>query len=203
MTLGVVVAASDQYASWLPRWAASVAALSTKPDLVVVAAESDPGPLGIDYDLVIVTPPFSFARYYNAAIEACDTEWVAWVGVDDTYRPTALDGIERDDADVVALGFQYDTGQTWLPGPTRESVLRMDGNEVTCGSPFRRSLWQAAPLREDFGPLADWGFYAGLAAHGARFAATGRIDVDYTYAGHSAPPNEPTRTHILDWLQSL
>lgn len=203
MSLGVVVAASDQYASWLPRWAASVADLTTKPDGVVIVAESDPGPLGIDYDLVIVTPPFDFATYYNAAVKACDTDWVSWVGVDDTYRPTALDGIERDDADVVALGFQYDTGQTWIPNPSRESVLRLDANQVTCGSPFRRSLWKSAPLRSDFGPLADWGFYAGLAALGARFASTGRIDVDYTYLGHSAPPDEPTRTHIRDWLQSL
>ena len=55
------------------------------------------------------------------------TDWVVWIGADDRFRPTALDGIERDDADVVALGFQYDTGQTWMPHPTRERVLRVEG----------------------------------------------------------------------------
>lgn len=204
MTIAVVVAASDAYAHHLPAWAESVRNLNTPPDEIVVAAESLP-----DLDLPSWTyvpldlSTLSFARLWNPAIAAASTDWVAWCGVDDTYRPHALDGIERDDADVVAFGLQYDTGQQWLPTVTNADVRRVDANQVPCGSPFRRDLWRRMPIPDQFGPLGDWGFWVGLAFIGARFASTGRIDVDYAYAGHVNPPIEPTRTHMRDWAQSL
>ena len=205
MTIGVVTVASDAYAHHLPAWAASVAALTTQPDEIVIGVQSVPDALPLHaYTLVMLDGDFDFARWYNKVIASCVTEWVAWIGSDDTYRPHALDGIERDDADVVAFGLQYDTGQTWQPPtPAARQVLALNSNLIPCGSPFRRSLWDAYPLQEQFGALADWGLWAGFAAINARFATTGRIDVDYSYAGHVAPPDEPTRTHISDWLQSL
>jgi len=204
VSLSVVTVASDAYADYLPRWAASVAALETQPDEVVIGVQSVPAVLPLHaYTLVMLDGDYDFAAWYNRVIDSTTSEWVAWIGSDDAYRPHALDGIERDDADVVAFGLQYDTGQTWMPSPTRTDVLRMQSNVVPCGSPFRRRLWEAYPFRSEFNPLMDWGLWAGFAAIGARFAATGRIDVDYAYAGHVAPPDEPIRTYICDWLQSL
>ena len=204
MTISVVVACSDAYAHHLPAWAASVAALTRQPDEVIVAAESFPV---LDLPTWTYVPldmaEVSFGALWNQAIRAASCEWVAWIGADDTYRAHALDGIERDDADVVAFGFQYDTGQAWLPQPTNAGVRAVDSNHVPCGSPFRRSLWDSMPIPAQFGPLADWGFWTGLAFVGARFATTGRIDVDYAFAGHVNPPLEPTRTQMRDWVQSL
>jgi hypothetical protein len=205
VTIGVVTVASDLYAHHLPGWAESVAALTTQPDQIVIGAQTVPVglPLGT-YTYVPLPGQFEFAEWFNRVAEACDTDWIAWCGSDDRYRPHALDGIERDDADVVAFGFQYDTGQVWQPAPfTARDVLGLHSNLVPCGSPIRRSFWMTYPMSSQFGPLSDWQLWAGAAALGARFATTGRIDVDYAYAGHVAPPDEPTRTHISDWLQSL
>lgn len=205
MTIGVVTVASDAYAHHLPGWAASVAALTTQPDQIVIGAQSVPVglPLGT-YTYVPLPGEFDFADWYNRVVEACDTDWIAWIGSDDRYRPHALDGIERDDADVVAFGLQYDTGQVWIPGDvTAHDVLGMRANLIPCGSPIRREAWLQTPMLSRFGPLSDWQLWAGVAACGARFAATNRIDVDYAYAGHHAPPDEPTRSLISDWLQSL
>ena len=55
----------------------------------------------------------------------------------------------------------------------------------------------------EFGPLADWAFWVGLAAKGARFTSTGRIDVDYAYAGHVNPAAEPWRTQIHEWSRTV
>jgi hypothetical protein len=204
VSIAVVVAASDAYAHHLPAWAESVKALTTQPDEIIVAAESLPF---LDLPTWTYVPldmsTVNFASIWNQAIAPARSDWVAWIGADDTYRPHALDDIEREDADVVAFGFQYDTGQQWLPQPTNASVRAVDSNHVTCGSPFRRSLWEKMPIPAQFGPLADWGFWTGLAFIGARFAATGRIDVDYAFAGHVNPPIEPTRTYMRDWVQSL
>lgn len=204
MTIGICVAASDAYAHHLPGWAESVRALTTQPDEIVIAAQSLP-----DIDLPAWTyvplsvEPLNFAHLWNQAIAACRTDWVAWIGADDRFRPHALDGIERDDADVVSFGLQYDTGQQWIAYPSNAAVRSLDSNKVPCGSPFRRSLWEKMPIPELFGPLADWGFWVGLAHINARFTTTSRIDVDYAYAGHVNPPMEPTRTLMRDWVQSL
>ena len=142
MTIGVVTVASDLYAHHLPGWAASVAALTTQPDQIVIGAQSVPVglPLGT-YTYAPLPGEFDFADWYNRVAEACDTDWICWIGSDDRYRPHALDDIERDDADVVAFGLQYDTGQVWLPGAvTAHDVLSLRANLIPCGSPIRRSM---------------------------------------------------------------
>jgi len=205
MSIGVVTVASDLYAENLPAWAESVRALNTQPDQIVIACQTVPVDLDLDCTIVLIPAdePWDFATWWNRAIAACDTDWVAWCGVDDTYRPHAMDSIERNDADVVGLGFQYDTGQTWIPQADNAAIRAVEGNLIPCGSPFRKSLWQRMPIPQGFGPLADWAFWVGLAFINARFASTGRIDVDYSFAGHINPPIEPTRTQIRDWVQSL
>lgn len=204
MSIGVCVVASRTYVDHLPDWAESVNALTTSPDQILVLTE-DPVPAWFrDWSWKrLDARDVSFAALWGQALGAMQTDWVVWIGADDRFRPTALDGLERDDADVVALGFQYDTGQTWIPHPTREQVLEVAANEVTCGSAYRRSLYDPEYMNTRFGGLADWAFWVGLAARGARFAGTGRIDVDYAYAGHVNPAAEPTRTRIHEWSQTL
>lgn len=204
MTIGVCVVASDLYKHHVAGWAESVAALTTQPDEILVVTES-PVWTGLrDWSwLRLDVTNVEFGALWRQALRRMRTDWVVWIGADDRFRPTALDGIERDDADVVALGFQYDTGQTWMPHPTRERVLRVEANEVTCGSAFRRALFDDSLMSPEFGPLADWAFWVGLAAKGARFTSTGRIDVDYAFAGHVNPAAEPWRTQIHEWSRTV
>lgn len=215
MTVGVAVACSNAYAHLLPAWAASVAGLRRRPDFVAMAVESLTGD-GVheamqrlatvtQLTLVRVDPPFDFARWWNAALGACEADWIAWAGADDRYLPHALDGLEdyaHANTGAIAWGLRYDTGQEWRPGPATAGQLRYSPrNLVPCGSPVRRAAWEASPLRSEFGPLADWGLWAGLGRDGWSVSATGDIRVDYAYAGHHAPDDEPWMTRILTWAK--
>lgn len=203
-----VVTACHSYWEHLPGWAASVASLTTVPDTVVVAtadadrAAAEIGDTLTDVQFVDCGDSMTLADLFNPAIAHADTDWVAWLGVDDRYRPHALDGIERDDADVVAFGMQYGD-RVWAPQPTVSGLLRLTDNQVPCGSPMRRSMWEKMPLQARFTPFDDWALWVGFARIGARFASTGRIDFDYRW--HASTPTDVSahRPLIADWLQSL
>lgn len=183
-TVGVVTVCSDAYREWLVPWAESVAGLNRRPDRVVVACESAPPPLPVDVQPVIMGSPFDFPDWLNAAIDACDTDWIAWIGVDDTYLPHALDTLDATGADVVCLGARYqrdgDTVQ-WIEPTTTEIVLAARQNHIACGSPFRRRLWERYPFQPHLQPWADWGFWISCAAQGAVFEHTGRVDFEYRW----------------------
>lgn len=206
MTLAVVTVCHS-YFDFLPGWARSVAALDTEPDEIVIVtsdierAVTAAGDVLPRLTVVRRDGPMQFGEWFNDAVSACSSEWVAWIGCDDRYRPHALDGIERDDADVVAFGMAYDAG-TWMPSPSAASILTLSGNEVPCGSPFRRSLWERSPFTPHLTPYEDWALWAGFARDGARFTATGRIDFDYRHHAGTPTEAEPTRTRIRQWLES-
>jgi hypothetical protein len=198
VSIGVVVCAGTGYLDHLPGWWESVQGLTTAPDMVVivtddVAAATATVPAGVSCTIVAGSVPFVFADWLNAGFAACDTDWVVWCGVDDRYYPHALDGIDGADADVVAYGFRYSTGQVWpaqaFTGTAEDAVAR---NPVPCGSPVRRWLWQAHPFQA-FPPYRiggeDWLFWVQAAECGARFAATGREDVLYDYGPHHFEPD--------------
>jgi len=203
-----VVTTCYSYFEFLPAWAASVAALDTQPDEVVVVTSSTADAAAavaphLDHvRLVWSEDPFSFGGWFNQAVAATSCEWVAWLGCDDTYRPHALDGIERDEADVVAFGMQYAAGQ-WRPNPSNAGLRAVRSNEVPCGSPFRRRLWEALPFQPQLAPYEDWALWVGFAHLNARFATTGRIDFDYRAHADTENALEPYRSRIADWVQSL
>ena len=211
MSIGIVVCAGTGYLHHLPQWWQSVAALTTQPDQVVivtddVAAAAATVPPGMTCLVTQGPMPFVFADWLNAGFAACDTDWVAWCGVDDRYHPHALDGIADADADVVAFGFRYTTGQVWQDGAFTGSVAdALARNPIPCGSPVRRWLWQAHPFRS-FPPHhiggEDWLFWVQAVQCGARFAATGRIDVDYDYGpDHYEPDYSEIRTRIAEIIR--
>lgn len=181
----------------------AVNALTVKPDEIVLV--TDGVVPNFHCTLVSTDKPWNLGDWYNLGFAVASGDWVVWTGADDRLRPHALDQVPTCQADVLALGLQYNTGQRWLPQQvTADQVLQVSQNLVPCGSPVRRSLWQGIPFQPQLYPFDDWAFWVGCAAQGATFATTHTIDVDYDYGpGHIDPPLEPTRTQIAEWAKGL
>jgi hypothetical protein len=201
-TVGVI-AVCWTYDDYISAWADSVKNLTTKPDKVVLVCKTPPKSLPFKATVIACSEPFSFGAWLNIAIEACQTDWISWVCIDDTYRPCALDDVADCTADVLAFGMQLSTGTTWMPSPTRDAVLRMDSNLVPCGSPFRRRLWERMPFVPELTPYEDWALWVGFAHIGATFAATGHLNFDYRYHDDTPTALEPTRSKIMEWMSGL
>ncbi len=201
-TVGVI-AVCWTYDDYIAGWAESVKNLTTQPDRVILVCKTAPASLPIDATVIVCEEPFTFGGWLNIAVSECDTDWIAWVCVDDTYRPCALDGIAESNADVVAFGMELSAGGTWMPTVSAEAVLQMNANLVPCGSPFRRSLWERVPFQPQLGPYEDWALWVGFAHLGASFDITGRVDFDYRWHEDTPTALEPLRTQIMEWVRGL
>lgn len=209
-TVGIVTACHT-YTHFLEQWCAGIRGLNTKPDQIVIAA-SDPtevlqtveGKLP-DYKVTKPRTDFVLGSYLNHAIEACETDWIIWIGVDDRYRPHALDGLKFVNQDVRAMGMRYTNGREWIPSNlSADQILRVTANEIPCGSAFRRALWEKYPFNTEMAPFEDWALWIGFAALGATFTSSGRVDFDYAeHPAQITPPLEPTRTRIREWSKTL
>lgn len=202
-TVGIV-GICHGYPEKLNGWIESIHQLNRKPDEIVLVLWDQIilDNLHLDGIKVIAwSGDFQYSNMMNLAIKNCDTDWIAWIGVDDRYRPHALDKIDNCTADVLALGFQYDTGQLWTPVKTNpDEILSMRANMIPCGSPFRKWLWEKIAFDQSIAPFDDWVFWLGTALSGATYDATLDIDVDYEYEGHFVPNDGQARATISDWL---
>jgi hypothetical protein len=202
-TLGIV-GICHSYPEKIAGWLDSIRALNRKPDEIVLVLWT-----GIDTSLldlnnlkvVFWDDDFAYSDMMNLAFENCKTDWISWIGIDDRYRPHAFDKIDSCTADVLALGFQYDTGQIWTPANvTGEQILSLFANMLTCGSPVRRWLWEKQPFEQRIAPFDDWCFWIGTALSGATYDSTLDIDVDYEYAGHWVPNDGEARATVTQYL---
>ena len=193
------------YPQDIPGWIESVRSLNRQPDKIVLVLFNEIDKSNLDLEGIKVLDwfqDFAFSDMMNLAFEHCQTEWISWVGIDDRYRPHALDKIDSCAADVLALGFQYDTGQIWTPANvTKEQVLGMHANMIPCGSPVRRWLWERNTFDQRIAPFDDWCFWIGTAVTGASYECTLDIDVDYAYAGHTVPSDSLARATVNQYLQ--
>ena len=203
-TIGVV-GICHGYPEKINGWIESVRNLNRKPDEIVLVLWDQIVIDDLDLDGIKViawSEDFAYSNMMNLAIENCDTDWIAWIGIDDRYRPHALDLIDNCAADVLALGFQYDTGQIWTPTKTNaDEILSMRANMIPCGSPFRKWLWEKISFDQSIAPFDDWVFWLGTALSKATYDATLDIDVDYEYEGHWSPSDAEARATISDWLE--
>ena len=202
-TVGVV-SICHGYPDDIPGWIESVRSLNRKPDKIVLVLNIEVDKSDFDLDGITVVGwfgDFAFSDMMNLAFENCQTEWVSWIGIDDRYRPHALDKIDTCAADVLALGFQYDTGQIWTPlKTTADEILSLRANMITCGSPVRRWLWERNSFDQRIAPFDDWCFWVGTAVSGATYDCTLDIDVDYAYAGHTVPSDSLARVTVSKYL---
>jgi len=205
-TVGVV-GVCHGYPEHITGWLESVRSLNRKPDKIVLVLFADIKESDYDLDGVTVVPwwdDFAFSNMLNIGFEYCDTDWIAWIGIDDRYRPHALDKLDNCEADVLALGFEYDTGQIWTPANvTAEQILSLQANMIPCGSPVRRWVWNENPFDQRISPYEDWCFWIGTAIAGATYECTLNIDVDYAYAGHFVPCDVKARSTVAQYRQDV
>lgn len=205
MTTVGIVGICHGYPDKISGWLDSVRSLSRKPDQIVLVLWTGIDKTNLDLDYVKVIDwhgDFEYSSMMNLGFENCNTDWVTWIGVDDKFRPHALDKIDTCVADVLALGFQYDTGQIWTPANvTNEQVLSLHANMITCGSPVRRWLWERNSFDQRIAPFDDWCFWVGTAISGATYDCTLDIDVDYAYAGHTVPSDSLARSTVAQYLK--
>jgi hypothetical protein len=222
MSIGIVTTVGT-YEHHLPGWCASVRNLNTKPDNIVIAAhhpkkvkrilktenitatviavnEEFQLPRYLDGQTITVKETFLLSHYLNRAIAACDTDWIAWIGADDRYRPHALDGLNNLDADILQFGIQIGGDGKWYGGKMSECAQY---NPVACGSPFRRWIWEQRPFQEHLFPYEDWGFWISAHHLGARARMTGRIDYDYTVHSEQWQQSPDATTAIRNWVKQL
>ena len=206
-TIGVITTCHT-YRHWMPEWGASVATLHRQPDKVVVASTDEPGDIGCEHEWVKPRCEWSWPMYLNTAVEACDTDWIVWIGADDTFLPHALDGWADLPVDVVSFGLADMDGAWTLvrEAPSGADVYdAVHGNMIGCDSPFRRWLWEGVPFETEVSwPFNDWAFWISCAWQGAVFGATGRKDFLYrTHPDQVRIPDEPTLSRIKVWRDHL
>jgi hypothetical protein len=208
-TVGIITTLWSYY-DFLPGWCESIKKLNRQPDRVVIAAHDAQKVLSIakpilnTIEVVQVDESFNFSNYLNKAIETCDTDWVAWIGVDDRYRPHAFDEIDKIKSDILVFGMRYDdTGNEWHYRNDLHNCLHYD--PVPCGSPFRRWIWERVPFQNQLTPFEDWGFWAGAHVLGATAEGTnGRVDFDYAcHPDQIIPPFGPNATKVRNWAVNL
>jgi len=205
-TIGIVTTVGS-YEKHLPQWCAGVRGLQRQPDKVVIAAHN-PEVVRATTEkelpqahIVPVEEEFQLGRYLNRAIAECHTDWIAWIGADDRYRPTALNGVEVIEQDIYIYGMEIRGKGVWNGGQITDALTY---NPAPCGSPFRRWIWEAIPFQEQLAPFEDWAFWVGAMKLGASAKQTGRVD--FFYAQHEdqiVPSQEPTATRIREWAATL
>jgi hypothetical protein len=205
-TVGIITTVGT-YEKFLPQWCISVRGLQRQPDQIVIAAQNPEAVTTItkkelpQATVLEIKEPFQFGTYLNYAVEACETEWISWIGVDDRYRPQALNGIDIIDVDIYTFGMRLTDGREWHGGDIDEAL---EHNPIPCGSPFRRWIWESIPFQPELTPFEDWAFWVGAQHVGAVSKKTRRIDFDYRlHEDQIVPPMEPTATKIRQWAQTL
>jgi hypothetical protein len=184
------------YGRYLAEWAVSVADQIPAPAEVVIAELGGCGEdaaaaqrilehAGIECRIVHGTYT-DMAAARNLAVSAARGEWVMHLDADDLLLPGALRRCvtAAESADVIPMAARYPSGRV---RPARHVTARwvLSGRiGVLSCSPYRRSLWQAAPYRRLDGPIPyiDALLWVGFAKMGARFR--GLTEPGFTYRQH-------------------
>lgn len=200
--LTVVVAAwgpvGNPYSAFVCRWWAAIERMRPGPAEVVVV-HTDPEPLGIlaasPAGIAVRSVPIQPGPpvdFWNAGVEAASQPWVSTIGVDDCYRPDAIEQLAKADAAgaEIMLWNHCEIGSHvwntfWNPAALRQ------WNTVQGASPFRRELWQRVGGFPAVG-WCDWGFWLRCAKARPTVAHTQRVGVDFdpgighaTFSGRS------------------
>jgi hypothetical protein len=103
--------------------------------------------------------------YGNLAVEAAETDWVAFCGLDDQVLHNAYDEIELcQDAQILVANLKLSDGSNSMGSWDLQRMKHQ--NSMAAHSPYRKSLWESVG---GFPPIhwCDWGFWIKAAMYGA------------------------------------
>jgi hypothetical protein len=164
---------AERYGVFFPRWWQAISELERQPDQIVIAyhesnlakvPESVPKEYASRVKLVVNDSEDGLI-YGNLALEAADTDWVAFCGLDDQVLPNAYDELELcSDAEILIANLKLSDGSNSFGSWDTQRMKHQ--NPMAFLSPFRKSLW------ERVGGLpriywVDWGFWMKCAMAGA------------------------------------
>jgi hypothetical protein len=202
MTVSIVtVLFGDAYDRYLAPWID--ASLAAKPDDILVVTDM-PRCHEHHYARDRVTEittggatgwRFPISALLNRAFQWATTDWVWFVGIDDTIRPDALTVLNGNDhADTVQVGYARSDGYNHAPPAwTNADILRHTNNSLVGCSPVKRDAWLRVGGYPDVA-FEDWAMWRKMARAGCVFAYTNQIAVDYYWH----PETNATMRHLSD-----
>jgi len=104
-------------------------------------------------------------EYFNAAVKAADSEWVAYCGIDDQMMPDAFADLNRAEelgANLMVGNLLMSNGHRWMGA--WNTIALQQFNTLPAHSPYKRSLWEKAGGYPDV-RWSDWGFWLHATPH--------------------------------------
>jgi glycosyltransferase involved in cell wall biosynthesis len=196
-TLGTVTTVGGRYCTYIDDWTDRLLRQQRRPDRIVVVDNGADNPARVKTaaerlgaHLIVMPWTVNYGRARNIGIEACDTEWVHHADVDDLLYPHAIAETYgyMPDADVIAWGWDLAHGYRELKRiyrPTRGPSTLTSPGPASGLSPFRRTLWEQHPYRDDLPSAWDTGLWRGFGHLNARFVPTRRTMFGYRYHNDS------------------
>jgi len=193
MDIGIFTICYNGYGRFAPQWCRSIARLTRKPKMAVIAIFGDSHGLtdkiqtecreilhDIQFKIVHKGEHTTLGMDRNKAVEETTTEWIMLLSIDDIVLPIAIEEYEkydRHDIDVIACPhFTIDLagGEPILHKAPKDfsmnAMLDWRHYWLSPYSPFRRSFWEKHPYFD--GELPNAQQTNSFAVHGARFART-------------------------------
>jgi hypothetical protein len=164
---------AERYGLFFPRWWQAISELERQPDQIVIAyhesnlakvPESVPKEYASRVKLVVSDSEDGLI-YGNLAVEAADTDWVAFCGLDDQVLPNAYDELELcSDAEILIANLKLSDGSNSFGSWDTQRMKHQ--NPMAFLSPFRKSLWErVGGIPKIY--WSDWGFWMKAAMAGA------------------------------------
>lgn len=217
-----VVTSCSGYGHYLPDWAASIAAQTSRPAEVAIvvhgyAPDREHLPrvrailaaAGISVVIDSVDDRLDFGEARNRAVRLTRSEWVMHLDADDVLFPHALEDAAAIAPRADVIGFGYERFGDLAAGPSNRTRLYRDHAgeaalkaSAPCSgvSPFRRTFFDRSPYRLGMVGAWDTALWIGFAKLGARFVATTRPVFGYRQHADSVFNRRRTTFDLTHYL---
>jgi hypothetical protein len=164
---------AERYGVFIPRWWQAISELERQPDEIVIAYHESnlckvPESVPKEYasrTKLVVSDSEDGLIYGNLAVEAAETDWVAFCGLDDQVLPNAYDELSLcKDAQILVANLKLSDGSKSMGSWDLQRMKHQ--NPMAAHSPYRKSLWKSVGGIPTI-YWADWGLWMKFAMAGA------------------------------------